>query len=307
MIGIVTVVTNEKYNLDNFFRSLSAQSFKDFTLYFIDNNSSDGSADYFRHLNKNNELKVKFLSVNENSGFSTGSNNGASAAIQDGCEYLFILNNDVELDKNCLAELKTLIESSPDIVCVGPLLFMHKEKFPGIIQEYGGKINFRSGMEEKYYTKKNINEVSLPEILESDFVGGGVCFIKADAFKNAGMFEDSYFAYFDEIDLAYRLRMLRQYKMYVTAKAIAYHNHYWTKKNNKSYYFEYYLSERNKFLYFKKFKLYYSIIWMTLIDLLKFPWRLVWFMKVCDFKLGLYYLKGMKDGLLGRKGKPSFI
>ena len=95
--------------------------------------------------------------------------------------------------------------------------------------------------------------------------------------------------------------------MYVNSKAVAYHNHHWTKKNNKAYYFEYYLSERNKFLYYRKYKLYFSIVYMFLADIIRFPWRLIWFRKVCDFKLGVYYLKGMKDGLLGKSGKPDFI
>ena len=34
-VGIVTVVTNEKNNLEAFYNSLSDQTFKNFTLYFI--------------------------------------------------------------------------------------------------------------------------------------------------------------------------------------------------------------------------------------------------------------------------------
>jgi hypothetical protein len=42
-----------------------------------------------------------------------------------------------------------------------------------------------------------------------------------------------------------------------------------------------------------------------LTDIIKFPWRLYWFMKVCDFKLGMYYLRGMFAGLINKKGKPK--
>jgi len=142
--------------------------------------------------------------------------------------------------------------------------------------------------------------------METDFVGGGICFIRAEIFKNIGMFETAYFGYFDEIDLAYRLKIQNGYKILVTSKAIAWHNHYSYNKNKNSYYFEYYLSERNKFLYFYKYRLYFSIFSAVFMDLLKFPVRLIWFIKVCDFKLGLFYLKGMADGLLKKKGRPSF-
>src|SRR5260370_17562355 len=105
--------------------------------------------------------------------------------------------------------------------------------------------------------------------METDFVGGGIFFINSDIFKKIGMFETSYFGYFDEIDLSYRLKVINKYKMYVTSKAKAWHNHFSNVKNNDSYYFEYYLSERNKFLYYYKYGLYVSILFTFLIYLLK--------------------------------------
>src|SRR5271157_1047182 len=105
MIGIITVVTNEKSNLNDFYLSLISQTYNNFTLYFVDNNSADGSMDYFKELNKENSLSVKYVSLDYNSGFSYGSNKGAEYAIEDGCDYLFILNSDVVLEKNCIDEL----------------------------------------------------------------------------------------------------------------------------------------------------------------------------------------------------------
>jgi GT2 family glycosyltransferase len=258
-------------------------------------------------MNSSGRLKVNYITLNYNSGFSGGCNIGAASAIKDGCKYLFLSNNDLVFDKFAIEELYKLAESNRNLVCIGPLLMLHSEKNPDIIQEFGGKINFKKGTLEKYYTVKNINDVTLPETLDTDFVGGGVCFIDADLFKNTGMYETSYFGYFDEIDLSYRLKVQNKYKMMVTSKAKIWHNHSSAGKNKLSYYLEYYLSERNKFLYYHKYRLYKSMVLMILADLTKFPWRLVWFMKVCDFKLGLYYLKGMLDGLINKKGKPSFI
>ena len=308
-LGIVTVVTNEKQNLKDFYLTLAGQSYSGFTIYFVDNNSTDGSVEYFKEMNKDGRLKVEYVLLNYNSGFSGGCNAGAERAIDDGCKYLFFSNNDLVFDPGAMSEMVKLIESDENIACAGPVLFKHSEKNPHEVQEYGGKVNFKRGTLKKYYTNENVNNVTLPETMDTDFVGGGVCFIKSDVFKKVGMFENAYFAYFDEIDLSYRLKVLNSYKMMVTARAKIWHNHNWTKKNNNSYYFEYYLSERNKFLYYKKYKMYSSVLIAWMLDSIKFPWRLMWFIKVCDFKLGLYYLKGMFDGLLGKKGKPnlSFI
>lgn len=306
MVGIVTVVTNEVSNLDNFFDSLDKQTFKDFILYFVDNNSSDNSAGHFQTLNKSGRIRTEYIFLNKNSGFSGGSNRGAEKASRTGCKYLFILNNDVVLENTCLEKLVKFMESHNDAAAVSPLLFRHKTEQPGVIQEFGGKIDFKKGRLTKNYTNRNINEINFPEYLETDFVGGGVCFIRSDIFSNVGMFEESYFAYFDEIDLSKRLKD-KNCKLYALSTAVAYHNHIWKKKNNTGYYFEYYLNQRNKFLYLKKYKFHTQLLLILTEDIAKFPWRYLWFLRVCDYKLGLYYLIGTYHGLLGKKGKPWFL
>lgn len=306
VLGIITVVTNEKGNLREYFNSLKEQVLKDFTLYFVDNNSSDGSVEFFKELNRNNDINAEYILLDHNSGFSGGCNAGAEKAIRDGCEYLFFSNNDLVFDPQAMHELKKLFDSARDLACAGPLLLKHKDTSPDEIQEFGGSINFRRGKLLKHYTNQNIHTAKLPEYIETDFIGGGVFFVRADVFSNVGMFEHSYFAYFDEIDISYRLKVQHSYKMAVTSKAKVWHNHKWSKKNNNGYYFEYYLSERNKFLYFRKYGLYSSMLLIAAGDLITFPWKAIWFIRVCDVKLSLYYLKGMLDGLLNKKGKPDF-
>lgn len=306
-IGIVTVVTNEKHNLKNFYDSLISQTYKDFTLYFVDNNSNDGSQEFFRELNNQNLLTVKYLTLDYNSGFAAGSNIGAKEAIKDGCKYLFILNNDVVIDSKCLEELRNCIESQNDIAASGLFLYRHQVNYPGIIQEFGGRMDFKNGRTLKNFENVSYDKVKLPDVMETDFIGGGVLFIKSDIFDKVGMFEECYFGYFDEIDLSYRLKVKNNYRMLVTSKAIAYHNHYSASRKKTSFYFEYYLSARNKYVYFYRYGMHFSIFKNILIDWIKLPWRWLWFIKVCDFKLGLYYIKGLFAGLLNHRGKPNFV
>ncbi len=111
-------------------------------------------------------------------------------------------------------------------------------------------------------------------------------------------------AYGDEIDLAARLKKTG-FASIVTKKAVLWHNHKWEKQNKEGFYFEYYLIQRNKYLYFRKHKLYFNMFISYLTDILKFPVRLLWFMRVCDLKLGYYYLKGTYAGLFGCSGRPN--
>ena len=161
-LGIITVVTNEKQNLTDFFYSLASQNLRDFTLYFVDNNSKDDSREFFRELNRENLLDVKYITLDHNSGFSEGSNTGAEEAIKDGCEFLYISNNDIVFADDALGELMKMLETDTSLACIGPLVMQHKIDNPGLIQEFGGHINFKKGTLEKYYTNRKLKEVELP-------------------------------------------------------------------------------------------------------------------------------------------------
>jgi len=306
-LGIITVLYNQKDHLRALLESLSNQTYKDFRIYLIDNNSTDGSYQAWNEFNKEFDPDINYIYQHQNLGYAAGTNIGAKLAIKDGCKYLFILNTDIVLHEKCLTELSSLIESDGQIACVGPLILRHQADSDDIIQEYGGAVSFKKGTVEKFFSGQNPNKVNLPEIKETDFISGGACFIRSELFERAGMLEESYFAYFDEIDLFYRLRNLGNFKMYVTSKAIVWHSHDWSPRNPISYYIEYYLGQRNKYLFFYKSGFYFSIFLSCILDIVKFPIRLIWFKKVCDFKLGFYYLKGWIDGILGIKGKPKFI
>ncbi|MCX7877894.1 MAG: glycosyltransferase family 2 protein [Ignavibacteria bacterium] len=302
--GVIIVVYNQRDFLDDLYNSLKKQTNKNFRIYFIDNASEDNSSEHFSKLNSDKELDVKFISSGKNLGYAGGNNFGAKEAISDGCKYLLILNPDMVLSENFLEKLTELIKSDDIIIATGPLIMFGKN--PDIIQEYGGEINFFLGEVRKNFSNSNIKEISVPEFLETQFISGGAMLIRSDAFKKAGMFDERYFAYFDEIDLMRRLRAeIKNSRFIVTSKAMAWHHHQWNPGNKKGYYLEYYLIQRNKYLYFLKYRLFPSLLLSLILDLIKFPVRLIWFKRVCDYKLGYYYLKGIIDGLAGKMGKPE--
>ena len=141
-------------------------------------------------------------------------------------------------------------------------------------------------------------------MVDVNFVSGGATFMKTTIYEQFGLWEESFFCYGEEIDLSKKLEN-SGYKTLVTKLAKVWHSHLWSKENKNSFYFEYYLIERNKFLFFHKYGMHFSIFRNLIIDIVKFPWRLIWFIKVCDFSLGIYYLRGMIAGVFDHKGKPN--
>lgn len=310
-IGVILVMYRQKHNLELLYDSLSGQTEKDLKIYFADNNSDDSDIEFSKRLNSNFKLDIEYLQTGGNAGFAGGNNIGAKKAIEEGCKFIFFLNNDTILDNNCLAELKSAVENDPAIVAAAPLIFFWSGgKTKERIQEFGAKADFSSYIITKYYEGAGYseNENKIPETVFADVLPGAATFIRSEVLLKTGLWEEDYFAYGDEIDLARRIKN-EGYKCAAVKKAILWHNHKWTKDNKQGYYFEYYLIQRNKYLYFRKHGLYFNMLIAYMADILKFPVRMIWFMKVCGIKLGYYYLKGTYAGIFGHKGKPrlSFL
>lgn len=308
-LAIILVMYRQKNNLDMLYGSLAGQTEKDFKIYFVDNNPDNSDTAYSKELNSS--LNIEYLPAGGNIGFAAGSNLGAQKAINDGYQNIFFLNNDMVLENSCIEGLLKTLESDTGCSACSPIIFYWEgSRSKGKIQEYGANVNYTFYKIFKLFESESygIVEDKIPGKLQVDLLSGGACCFRAETLKTAGLWEESYFAYGDEIDLSRRL-WKGNFKCCVNKKAVVWHNHKWDKENKQGFYFEYYMIQRNKFLYFKKYHLYLPMLLVFLADIVKFPVRLLWFIKVCDFKLGLYYLKGTIDGLLNKKGKPdlSFV
>lgn len=300
-VGIILVCTNEKRHLDLLYKSITNQTYHNFSIYFIDNNSSDGSAEYLKELNRVMKLDIRYISLKENSGFAKGNNIGADAALKDGCDYVFIINPDMELADNVLEILKRTCTDNDEIgVCSSVLLFGCDKRDKDEIQFYGGKANFKTQKKDSLFSGQILSEAQLPKLMTVDFVNGGSTFVRKDVIQNCGLFEEKYFIYNDEIDFAYRIQKAG-YKTVVTSATKIWHHHDWSSKKN--YQVMYYYMMRNRYLYFKKFKLYANLFLDIFIQVITIPAKIKWFRRLSNYKVFKFYYLGILKGILGEEGK----
>lgn len=305
--AIILVMFRQKHNLELLYSSLQTQSCRDFKIYFVDNNPDNSDTAFSKELNTKYGLDIEYISANRNTGFACGNNIGAETAIKQGAQFVFFLNNDTILNDNCIEELTGYLKTNPGTAAVSPLIFYWEgKKEPGKIQEFGADADFNSYNIKKYFEGADYNSVKndIPETKFVNTLPGAAMMVRSSALDKTGLWEESYFAYGDEIDLARRLSDAG-YNCAVLKNAALWHNHKWVKENKEGYCFEYYLIQRNKYLYFRKFGLYGNMLMSYLTDSLKFPFRLLWFAKVSSLKTGYYYIKGTYAGLLNHKGKPK--
>ena len=307
-VGIIMVSYNQKGFLDVLFETVSCQSFKSFCIYFVDNGSTDGSVEYARELISRLNLDARFFELTENTGYTGGNNFGVEEAVHDGCEYCLILNSDTELAPDCIEILVECIESTPGIAATGPILLLgKKDDHNTAIQELGAVANFRNYIIKKNYSSELYEQTreKIPDYLQVNFLTGACILIKSAVYIKIGLFDDRYFAYGEEIDLFKRIHEAG-FKVLATKKARVWHHHDWSGKNKKGYYREYYLIQRNKYLYFKKHHLHKELIINLLKETAHSPMTLKWFIRICDFRLFIFYIKGTIAGLRNQSGNPHF-
>jgi GT2 family glycosyltransferase len=241
--AIIIVNWNGKHLLKDCFDSLRKQSYREFQVYLVDNNSSDASIEF----TKKNYSEIKIIKLNDNYGFAKGNNEGIKVALNDpNIKYIITLNNDTIVDKNWLKNLVAASELHPKIgACASKTLYLEKKdtiNSNGIaIYQDGHAISWRGF--EKASEYKKIEEIFAPSAVAALY--------KRVALEKVGLFDDSFFMYHEEVDLAWRLRYGGYASIYVP-DAIVYHAHSATSKPFsplKAYY-----SERNRiWVVFKNF------------------------------------------------------
>ena len=230
-LSVIIPNWNGKHLLKICLPSLKKQTFKDFEVVIVDNGSKDGSIEYIEKYFP----AVKLVKLENNIGFAPAVNLGLKICVG---EMMVLLNNDTEVDKNCLKNLVTAAEKKKDIGFIAAkILNFNNRKLIDSAGDYidavGHADNFGRG--EKDSEKFNS---SGPLFLAT---AGGSLF-KREVFEKIGFFDHEYFAYMEDVDFCLRAQ-LAGIKGWYEPKAVIYHIHKATSSKNPG--FTEYLQYRN--------------------------------------------------------------
>jgi len=130
-VSVIAINYNGQNDLPDFLESIKNQSYKNFELIIVDNNSSDESEKIIKEFIKTSDINVKFLQTGENLGFAAG-NNYALPYCKG--ELLALINVDTKTDKEWLKELIDAMSVDGDCAAVASKTLFYK-KFQDIYFE----------------------------------------------------------------------------------------------------------------------------------------------------------------------------
>ncbi len=182
----------------------------------VDNGSTDGSVEELK--NKNTEINNKFAIIEnkKNLGFAEGNNVGIKYALENGADYIFLLNNDTLANQNLVDKLLEAMENDKSIGIAGPKIYFapgyefHKDRYKN---EDKGKVLWYAGgiidWKNIYASHKGVDEVDHgqhDELSETDFVTGCAMMLKREVFERIGLFDKRYFLYWEDNDFCQRAK-----------------------------------------------------------------------------------------------------
>jgi GT2 family glycosyltransferase len=197
LIGVVTVTYNSARVIRAFMDCLLVQTHSEFSLYLIDNASSDETlkllADY-------RDPRVNIIRNRDNVGVAEGNNLGIRAALKDGCRFVLLLNNDTVFDCDLLSKLvQGLREHNSDMVVPKILFFDEPDK----IWSAGGYFSALRGNSKHFgFGEKDDGRFDLPRAV--GYNPTCCMLIKQEVFDRVGLMDANYFVYFDDTDFCLR-------------------------------------------------------------------------------------------------------
>jgi GT2 family glycosyltransferase len=216
LVSLIVLNWNGRKHLAACLNSLLELDYPDdrLELLLCDNGSADGSASYVAETFPG----IKLVALNRNHGFAEGNNIAAERATG---EWVGFLNNDMFVPPGWLQHLVAPLESMPDIACLSSRIL----NWDGSAIDFvGGGVNFQGHGYQVAYG----NPPTLPDhgrrLL---FACGGAMLVRRELFLELDGFDPSYFAFFEDIDLGWRLNLLG-HDVWYTPEATAYHRHHGT-------------------------------------------------------------------------------
>ncbi len=267
--------------IDNCIKALQAQTDAPaFDVIVVDNNSIDGS----RELVLERYKEVHLISLERNYGFCRAVNAGIKAAKTP---YVILLNNDTQVQDGFVSALYERICKKSNIFSVSSMMIQAKN--PNLIDD-AGDYYCALGWAFARGKDKPVAEYDMP--CEITAACGGAAIYRKQVFETIGYFDETHFAYLEDIDVGYRARLYGYQNVY-EPKARVFHE---GSGASGSRYNEFKVrhSSRNSIYLIRKNMPWLQRICNLPFFMLGFLIKILFFMKK---GLGITYLKGLWNGM----------
>ncbi|QQS44841.1 MAG: glycosyltransferase family 2 protein [Acidobacteriota bacterium] len=185
--------------------SLRSLTYSNLEIIVVDNDSGDGTEEMVR----GEFPETIVIQTGANLGYTGGNNAGIEYAMNQGAEYVLILNPDTIIENpGFIEEMVAYLETHRDVGIAGPRVFLREKGeiqntvlfAPGLWRNIVNWVRFR--------IDPGSLEFSGDQVVDSHVLNGVCIMIRADCLRQTGLFDENIFMYIEDADLDYRARCL---------------------------------------------------------------------------------------------------
>jgi GT2 family glycosyltransferase len=196
LLFVIVLNNNSRDDTVACLKSLTQSDYQNFKIILLDLASGQDTIEFFH----NEFPQIQIIPLIENLGYAGNNNIGIKAALEQGAEWLLILNNDTVLGVSCLSSLMHAGSRDSSVGVVGPLVYHYDE--PDVIQSAGGVFdkdwrNIHLGLNEPDCGQYNA-------ITEVDWVSGCAIMVRCALVEQVGPLDPDYFLYWEETEWCIR-------------------------------------------------------------------------------------------------------
>lgn len=180
--------------------------------------------------------RISYLFFDKEIGFSGNNNFGLVKARELGCEFVYLLNEDTDVDPRFLKTSIERIQSDEKIAIVQSLMLLGQER--DRINSSGNAYHFLGfGYSNDYRASVGvIQELPLHEI---GYASGAAALVRISALNGGQLFDEKFFSYHEDTDVSMRLRS-EGWKIVIEPTSVIWHyyqfgkakiNYYWMERN----------------------------------------------------------------------------
>ncbi|MDA2921794.1 glycosyltransferase family 2 protein [Patescibacteria group bacterium AH-259-L07] len=227
MLSIIIVNYNQKNLLRQCLRNIDEVHIGiAYEIIIVDNNSTDSSKDFLSSLTNN---KLLIINNSKNIGYAAANNQGIKLAKG---KYILTLNPDVIVLRESIEKLFEFLEKNSDVAMIGPQLLNPDKSIqysccrfpklytPAIRRTFLGKLPVLKYELDRYL----MLDADHTKIQEVDWLIGAVLMMRKSALDSIGLLDERFFLYFEDVDLARRIKKAG-YKVMYYPKSKMYHFH----------------------------------------------------------------------------------
>lgn len=197
--------------LDSLQRSAGRGAKFTLDIFYVDNDSSDGSADYVRSAFP----AVQVIANTTNRGFSAANNQAMRRALEDSADYVFLVNPDTYTPPDLIGHLTTFMQKWRSYGIVGPRQWQYTpgEALAAVDNAWtrnaiaAGERHVLAVNRARLTPPPDPGTLRAPQTLEHGYVQGAALFARTDLLRRIGLLDEVYHSFYEETELCRRARL----------------------------------------------------------------------------------------------------